>query len=417
MSSEPPIIEVEDVRKTYRVGLGRARVREMVPPPFDRVVERIAPRWWTKNTFDALSEVSMEVSRGSSVGLVGHNGAGKTTMLKVLSGVTEPTKGRVAIHGRVAALIDVMVGFNPELTGQENVYVLGALHGFSRSQMRERFDRIVAFSEIDSMLDTPVKRYSAGMGARLGFATMTALDVDVLMIDEVLAVGDAAFQRKCIGWLESFREEGGTLLFVSHNLALVRSMTDRAVWLDHGSVMKDGPTDRVLADYAKAMEQREASNPARKRDATKALRRSGRKRWGTGGAFLEEVKFGDTPMNGEPLQVTIDYESVDLRDATFCVGFLDESGRQLGAAASPSIALEPGRGTMRCSIEPFLLRDGIYFPVVAILSSDGQVRDRWRLERALVVERGGPTHLVDTFGPVDIQAGWDNDPEREETSA
>src|SRR5918996_5316098 len=250
------IVIADSVTKKYRIGVGRARVREMVPPPFDRGLSRMFPNWWYKGTFNALDDASFEIKRSESVGLIGHNGAGKTTMLKVLAGVTAPTTGRVEVRGRVAALIDALVGFHPELTGMENIYLLGSMYGFGRKAMKPQLDKIREFAEITDMLDTPVKRYSAGMNARLGFATITALEPEILLVDEILAVGDANFQSKCVKWLDGYREAGGTLLFVSHNLGLVRNMTKQVVWLDHGRVVQEGPTAKVLADYARAMEQR-----------------------------------------------------------------------------------------------------------------------------------------------------------------
>ncbi|MGQ0669867.1 MAG: ABC transporter ATP-binding protein, partial [Actinomycetota bacterium] len=254
-------IRVEGIRKTYRVGVGRARVREMTPPPFDRALARLFPRWWTRNTFNALDDVTLSVPAGSSVGIVGHNGAGKTTLLKVVAGVTYPNAGKLAVSGRIAALIDALVGFHPDLTGRENTYLLGAMHGFGRRAMASRVERILQFAEIDEMADTQLKRYSAGMAARLGFAIITALDVEILMVDEVLAVGDAAFQRKCIRWLDEYRAGGGTLVFVSHNLSLVRNMTDRVVGLDPGPVMDDGGASDVLGRDAHAMEHRGTGAP------------------------------------------------------------------------------------------------------------------------------------------------------------
>ena len=406
MSSDPEVIECMDVRKTFRVGIGRARVREMVPPPFDARLARMFPTWWWKDTFEALSGVSFAVERGDALGLVGHNGAGKTTLIKVLAGVMEPTSGQAHVRGRFAALIDVLVGFNGSLTGRENVYVLGALYGYTRQQMDERMERIFAFSEIDEMMDTPVKRFSAGMGARLGFALIANLDFDVLMIDEVLAVGDAAFQRKCLRWLESYRQDGGTLLFVSHNMALVRSMTERVVWLDHGEVTLDGPTAPVLTEYGKAMERR-VGHPvgARpRRGRRRQDRKLGPRRYGAGGAWVEEVHVGDAPRNGEPLTVRIAYEADDLEQATFSVGLIDEAGRELGSASSPVMRLDE-RGEVVCDIRPLPLRDGIYFPFVAIVAEDGRVRDRWRLDRAVVLERGS-SDGGNAFGPVELAGNW-----------
>ncbi|MGH2650569.1 MAG: ABC transporter ATP-binding protein [Actinomycetota bacterium] len=399
-------IVTEGVTKTYRVGVGRARVREMIPPPVDRAFRRLFRRWWNRHTFNALEEVTLSVEGGSSVGLVGHNGAGKTTLLRVIAGVTAPTFGRVAASARIAALIDALVGFHPDLTGRENIYLLGAMHGFDRRAMAPRIDRILDFAEIGDMADTPIKRFSAGMTARLGFATITALDVEALLVDEVLAVGDASFQRKCINWLDEYRRGGGTLLFVSHNLSLVRNMTERVVWLDHGRVMADGSTRDVLAQYARAMERREVDHRPihTKKDAKKAMLAQGMQRWGAGGARVDEVHVEDPTNGGTELDVAITYEAGGIDEAVFCLAFVDEEGREIGSSASPPVSINGDRGAIRCTIHlPF--RSGIYFPIVAILGPDGVIRDRWKLDRAVVVERGNG-EIISDFGPVEISAGW-----------
>lgn len=397
-------IVTNDAVKTYRVGVGRARIREALPFPFDRAVSRLFPTWWRKNTFNAVDGITLSIPPASSVGLVGHNGAGKTTLLKVIAGVTEPTSGRVQVNGRIAALLDVLVGFHPELTGRENIYLLGAIQKYGRTAMRERIDRILEFADIGEQADTPLKRFSAGMITRLGFATITALDVDVLLIDEVLAVGDAGFQRKCVGWLEEYRGAGGTLVFVSHNLALVRNMTERVVWIDHGEVRDDGPTEEVLAAYGRSMEQRHLGQRNAYGQVKKLLKARGQHRWGIGGARVEEVHVGEPSRNGEGISIGISYESTALEEAVFCVAFIDEAGHEVAATASPPVPVD-GRGAISCAIRPLPLRSGIYFPVVGILSTDGQIRDRWQLDRAVVVDRDQAAH-EDGFAPVGIASNW-----------
>jgi lipopolysaccharide transport system ATP-binding protein len=401
-------IVARDIVKTYRVKVGRARVREMLPPPIDLGVRKLFPRWWTKDTFNALDGVELVAPVGASVGIVGHNGAGKTTLLKVIAGVTFPARGSVEVHGHIAALIDALVGFHPDLTGRENCYLLGAMHGYSRKAMKQRIERIVDFSGIgDELADTPLKRYSAGMAARLGFSIITALDVEILLVDEILAVGDAAFQRQCVGWLEQYRKDGGTLLFVSHNLGLVRSMTERAIWIDHGRMMAEGSTGDVLAQYAQAMERRETELAiGGRKQARKEMESRGMNRWGAGGAQVEHVHFDQRNGDGSALEVEIEFEAPAIDEAVFCVGFIDEGGRELGAATSPMVRIPGERGAVRCTISPVPLRTGIYFPVVAILSAEGVVRDRWKLERAVVVERDGEGVLADAFGPLEISATW-----------
>ena len=408
MSSDQSIVSVQDLSKVFRLGVGRARVREMLPWPLDRAAQSLFPRWWARDTFQALEDVSLTVRRGSAVGIVGHNGAGKTTLLKIIASILAPTSGEVTVSGRIGALVDVLTGAHPELTGKENALLIGSIYGVSRRKMESRIDEILEFAEVTEFADTPLKRYSAGMGARLGFATLTCLDVDILLVDEVLAVGDAAFQQKCIRWLDDFREKGGTLLFVSHNMALVRHMTERVVWLDHGRVAGDGPTGSVMVDYAKSMERRDSAAPThKKREVRRMMRSTGMHRWGAGGIRVGEVRIEDPSEIGAGLEVAISYEGSELEQAIFCVGFVDETGREIGAAASPALALETDTGQVTCEIRPVPFRDGIYFPVIGILSPDGQIRDRWRLDRAVVVDRNGQLQIGDSFGAVDIEAKWD----------
>jgi ABC-type polysaccharide/polyol phosphate transport system ATPase subunit len=402
-------IELTSVTKRYRVGVGRARVREMIPPPVDLALQRAFPRWWWRDTFDALAGINLNVPAGSAIGIVGHNGAGKTTLLKVIAGVTAPSSGSISTRGRLAALLDVLVGFHPELTGRENAYLLGSMLGIGRRTMAPKLDDAIKFAELDDeMMDTPVKRYSAGMTSRLAFGVITAVDPEVLLVDEVLSVGDADFQRKCIDWLDEFRATGGTLAFVSHNLAIVRSMSERAIWLDHGRVVEDGPTSEVLAMYARASEQRRRSDNRGHRlgDVTKQMRSRGLDRWGAGAARVDQVRVNESTPARDKVEVAITYEPSTLGAATFCVGLLDEAEREIGVAASPLTQLSSDGGVVRCSFARLPLRPGIYFPVVAILSRDGRIQDRWRLDKPIVVEANGRRPVPDGFGSVELPCDW-----------
>ncbi len=199
--------------------------------------------------FWALRDVSLQIKRGEVVGIIGRNGAGKSTLLKLLSRITVPTEGRILIDGRVASLLEVGTGFHMELTGRENIFLNGALLGMTRAEMIRKFDDIVAFSEIEEFLDTPVKRYSSGMYVRLAFAVAAHLDPEILIVDEVLAVGDAAFQKKCLGKMGSFAQSGRTVLFVSHNMEAVRSLCHRGVWLKEGRLHQDGEASEIVGAY------------------------------------------------------------------------------------------------------------------------------------------------------------------------
>ena len=197
----------------------------------------------------ALQGVSMEVSRGEVLGIIGRNGAGKSTLLRILTRITAPTAGWAEIHGRVGALIGVGTGFHPDLTGRENVYLNGAVLGMKRAEIAQRFDEIVSFAEIDRFLDTPVKRYSSGMYMRLAFAVAAHMEPEILLVDEVLAVGDAAFQRKCLGKMEGIARESRSILFVSHNMSAVQSLCHRAIWLDEGRIVAEGHPRDVVGQY------------------------------------------------------------------------------------------------------------------------------------------------------------------------
>jgi lipopolysaccharide transport system ATP-binding protein len=240
-----PAIRVSSLGKRYRLGEGGLfrykSLRETVASAF-RSRAQMAEHW-------ALKGLSFEVSQGEVVGVVGRNGAGKSTLLKVLAGITEPTEGFAEVFGRTGSLLEVGTGFHPELTGRENVYLNGAILRMSRAQIRQRFDSIVQFAEIEPFLDTPVKRYSTGMFMRLAFSVAAHVEPDILLVDEVLAVGDAKFQAKCLGKLSEISEGGRTVFFVSHNMAAVRAFCARALLLEGGRLVQDGPVDVVLDTY------------------------------------------------------------------------------------------------------------------------------------------------------------------------
>ncbi|MFT5498728.1 MAG: lipopolysaccharide transport system ATP-binding protein, partial [Kiritimatiellia bacterium] len=247
-----PAISIRGVSKRYRLGMtfSRDTLRDQIASMFHRNGEKKS-----REDFWALSDVSFDVAQGDVVGIIGRNGAGKSTLLKVLSRITDPTGGEVHIRGRVASLLEVGTGFHPELSGRENIFMNGAILGMSKGEIRSKFDEIVAFAEVEKFIDTPVKRYSSGMYVRLAFSIAAHLEPEILLVDEVLAVGDAAFQRRCLGKMEEVAGSGRTILFVSHNMASIRDLCNSCVWLDQGRVRNVGETAQIIQEYLRESDQ------------------------------------------------------------------------------------------------------------------------------------------------------------------
>jgi lipopolysaccharide transport system ATP-binding protein len=278
-----PAIRVDGLSKQYRLG---QRSRPSDPQLRDMISDGVRGLWGRlrhrgrgaranakaarDGAFWALKDVSFEVRPGEVVGIIGRNGAGKSTLLKILSQVVEPTSGRAEVRGRMGSLLEVGTGFHPELTGRENVYLNGSILGMRRREIDRKFDRIVEFSEIEQFIDTPVKRYSSGMYVRLAFAVAAHLEPEILIVDEVLAVGDARFQKKCLGQMSAVTRQGRTILFVSHNMGALRSLCTRSIALDRGAIVMDGPTGDCIDYYTRHNRVESASEVCldRPRDAT-----------------------------------------------------------------------------------------------------------------------------------------------------
>jgi lipopolysaccharide transport system ATP-binding protein len=250
-----PIARIENLSKQYRIGTRRAAystLRETIVSaaraPLNRLRRGQNGRAKSETVW-VLKDVNFTVQPGEVVGIIGRNGAGKSTLLKILSRITEPTKGRIELYGRVASLLEVGTGFHPELTGRENIYLNGAILGMRRAEIERKFDEIVAFAEVEKFIDTPVKRYSSGMYLRLAFAVAAHLEPEILVVDEVLAVGDARFQRKCLDKMQDVGQHGRTVLFVSHNMSAITRLCPRTILLDEGRVISDGPSHEVVGTY------------------------------------------------------------------------------------------------------------------------------------------------------------------------
>jgi lipopolysaccharide transport system ATP-binding protein len=310
-------VSVEGLVKEYRLGQS-AQLNGTVAEAIGRAFRPSR----THDTLRALDGVSLEVPRGEVLGIVGRNGAGKTTLLKVLSRITKPTSGVVRVWGRVGSLLEVGTGFHPDLTGRENVYLNGAILGMKRREIERRFDEIVAFAEVERFLDTPVKRYSSGMYLRLAFAVAAHLEPEILVVDEVLAVGDAAFQRKCLGKMHEVSGEGRTVLLVSHNMAAVTALATSAVWFDHGRIREQGRPPDVVAAYLSSGQAEgqpgyaELTDPALRTGVTKRTQGELRFEWVRlidGDGVISGVFFEDEPLRVElGLQATAPAESVEV---------------------------------------------------------------------------------------------------------
>lgn len=287
--------------------------------------DRYAPPSRHLEEFWALKDVSFKVKEGSVLGVIGRNGAGKSTLLRILSRITGPTAGRVLLRGRVGSLLEVGTGFHPELTGRENILLSGAILGMTQREISKKFDEIVAFAGVERFLDTPVKRFSSGMYVRLAFAVAAHLEPDILLIDEVLAVGDAEFQQKCIGKMDEVsRHEGRTLLFVSHNMNVIDQLCPRSIWLEHGSIRQYGSTAEIIKEYL--------SYGAKNYDRIVELHNLRRPYFGGDELRLTSIEWlSDLPLrHGEGLRARIEFESrAPVSRIAIGIGFCDIGGRRI----------------------------------------------------------------------------------------
>lgn len=303
-----------------------ALARRMMHPFSGRGADANATEY---EEFWALRDVSFDISAGERVGIVGRNGAGKSTLLKLLSRITEPSSGTVTISGRVASLLEVGTGFHPELSGRENIYLNGAVLGMSKAEIRRKFDEIVDFAEIEKFLDTPVKRYSSGMYVRLAFAVAAHLEPEIMIVDEVLAVGDVKFQRKCLGKMEDIGKQGRTVLFVSHNMQTVRQLCDRAIFLSAGQVVADGPSREVVNTYLDegAPASFESYEDVQRYLATLPADPAMRV---IGVGVFQSGEFSTRIENGKPAEVVIEYEVLrETLGLHVCFRLLDTEGTML----------------------------------------------------------------------------------------
>jgi ABC-type polysaccharide/polyol phosphate transport system ATPase subunit len=327
--------------------------------------------------FWALRDVSLELRRGEVLGIVGRNGAGKSTLLKVIARVLRPTEGHIWVNGRVAPLLEFGAGFHPELTGRENIFLNGALLGFSQAEMQSKFQGIVDFAELPDFIDAPIRTYSSGMVARLGFAIATDVEPDILIIDELLSVGDAAFQQKSAERIQGFRAKGASILLVSHGLASVQSMCDRVIWLEHGHVMAEGSPDAVLSKYRGDAKEVESKRLTRISEEPKSTNR-----WGTrkmeiarvrviNSKGMEQSIFG----TGDSLVLQMDYVAQEpIHSPIFGMAIHRQDGIHVTGPNTSffGLVLETieGSGTVEYTIPYLPILEGLYFITVAVVNAD-----------------------------------------------
>jgi lipopolysaccharide transport system ATP-binding protein len=367
VSGGPAAIALHGLGKRYRLGLhqrGYGTLREGLSRAITAPLRRARPKQDEADGRElwALRDLSLEIAQGEVVGLIGHNGAGKSTLLKILARITEPSAGYVDLTGRVGSLLEVGTGFHPELTGRENIFLNGAILGMRRSEIRRRFDEIVAFSEIERFLDTPVKRYSSGMSVRLAFAVAAHLEPEILLVDEVLAVGDAAFQRKSLGKMSEVAREGRTVIFVSHNLAIIQALCERVVLLGHGGLLADGLAGATIDHYLRGLEEMASAE---------LLARTDRDQRGWQSTLIRHVavmndsgEAANALVGGRP--ATIAVELTEALAQTECRIVISNSlGQPITALDSensaPADTREPGPATpILCEIDSLPLLPGRY---------------------------------------------------------
>jgi lipopolysaccharide transport system ATP-binding protein len=368
-------VVVEGLGKRYR--LGQRESYKTIREALSRIPGRDVTRkghFREDREFWALKDISFSVGHGEVIGIIGHNGAGKSTLLKLLARVTAPTEGRAIIEGRVSALLEVGTGFQPELTGRENVFLNGSILGMRQSEIRSRFDEIVEFAEIERFLDTPIKRYSSGMQVRLAFAVAAFLEPDILIVDEVLAVGDVAFQRKCLGKLGAGAMTGRTVLFVSHNMSAIRTLCPRSILIDHGRIAFDGLTElaveRYLSSGAASAEEWDASSAERPNLEMRGAVQLHRAR------LLEPVDTDMIPV-GSSMTIEVIFEIVRPTEDYILVLNISTMEDVLVAQAVSTNSLRPFRGndlgwfSAEVKVESVQLQPGRYSVGLGIRSSQG----------------------------------------------
>lgn len=403
---ERPLIRLSHVSKLFTL---RREVSGSFQQSFIRLLQRRADR---RESFWALRDVSFDVMRGDCFGIIGPNGSGKSTLLKLITGILEPTSGEIGVRGRVASLLELGAGFHPDLTGRENIFLNGSVYGLTRRQMRSRIDEIIDYAELGDFIDIPIKHYSSGMYVRLGFAVAIHSDPDLLLVDEVLAVGDVAFQHKCLDSIQHFRRQGGTLVFVSHDLSAIQSLCNNAIWLDHGVVKAAGtPLDVSMSYVSRVADEAEA-----KAGITHAAEPGDSRRWGSGRVRITSIALRDSAgrerkvfATGEPMEIHLGYTIYPgVRELVFGLAIHHQNGVHLCGPNTQFEGLQlpatPGRGSVVYCIPALSLLEGGYeISVAAVNGSDSETYD---YHDRLYPFRVSPGRQRERYGLVTLNGAW-----------
>lgn len=411
------VIRAEGLGKRYRITGPRARYRTLreeftglLLSPVRRLA-RAFGRLPEEEVVWALKGVSFEVKRGEVLGIIGPNGAGKTTLLRVLSRITDPTEGTAEVRGRVGSLLEIGTGFHPELTGRENIYLAGAILGMRRREIGRKFDEIVEFSGVGRFLDTPLKRYSSGMQVRLGFAVAAHLETEILLVDEVLAVGDAAFQKRCLGKMGEVTQEGRTVLFVSHNMAAITGLCDSAIWINEGKIAAAASSRETASLYLSEMYREQSCPTANRRD-----------RQGAGWMRIEEARVYGADYEGQPVSVGQDtvveiaygsQREQRIEDAKIGITICDANENPITFMRSDysreGLTVLPPGGLVRCHMPRLQLMPGEYSITIGIVQGNKLIDRLQNAARFRVLEGdyyGTGRMPPYGYGPLVIDYKW-----------
>ncbi len=381
------VIEAENISKKYIIDHIKSNakantLREVVTDKLKNIFNKKTEEQISHEEFWALKNVSFKIEQGDRVGIIGSNGAGKSTMLKILSRITEPTEGKIKIKGRVASLLEVGTGFHPELSGRENIYLNGSILGMKREEIKKHFDAIVDFAGVEKFLDTPVKRYSSGMYVRLGFAISAHLEPEILIVDEVLAVGDAEFQRKCLGKMKDASSSGRTILFVSHNLTAVQGLCNKSMYMQKGKLLEMGETNQVLATYLSHVQKTALESWWEKPESAPGNDKVRLKKVKLEPQFLENQKFIDVRT---AFRIHIEFwnflENTNLNISLHLNSLTGECIFNIG---TPSLSFEKGVVYANCEIPADFMNDGSYAISLMIVKDKSTVM--YNFEEVLIFE-------------------------------